>query len=536
MQPTFVKTEDAALEKAENEVAAALFHKTALLRFKNWLRSPLLRLPAEILTNILSYIMEDMEHPHVWRPTFSTCHRIHTIMCTTTELWRKANFTLDKSACLALKRSMGNIREITADFQASEDRRNEWTRFVMGFCRDNLVLRGDNLHTVDLRGSPSDLISWSWIFKRPLPRLRDLKIHFAAYNEADTYSLRNPVALELPTDLSLRVLDLRNATLPWSSDFFTGLRELHLAFDDCDTYVEISEDELLGILEASPQLERLSLESLTPRIPIINGQLQYTPVRIARLPRLTSLKLDNLPEHTGYILAHMNIPAITSFEIRSQLSFQEVEQDVKESLDLFFPDNHIPNRLFPNPPVFEVLPDSINGTCDSLMINIGSAKIQFEYDMDLVETSCNAIMTCIYPLVPSSVTTLRLGYSNLSEVEWEVFFLSHPEIRSIEFMESARDPMSDSLWGALSPVPDAVPLCPYLESISVFDLAPTSLLDCLRNRKNAGFGIRHLKLWGVDVELVGEFRPLVGELQALSKPVHPLDKVRLVSMDELDIC
>ena len=532
MQPTFVKTEDAALEKSENEVTVALLHKTELLRFKNWLRSPLLRLPVETITHILSYIMEDMEHPHVWRPTFSTCSRIHTIMCTTTELWRKANFTLDRAAPAAFVRSRGNLQEITVDL-ARGSWRDEWTRKALGICRDNLAFRGDKLHTVDLCGFPTDVVHWSWIFERPLPRLRNLRIHFTAqFDEWNGRSPSNPVVLELPTELPLQVLDLRNAMLPWSSSLFTGLIELHLAFGDWGASVEISEDELLGIFEASPQLERLSLEALTPKIPTIDGQPQYTPIRIARLPNLVFLKLDDPPEYFGYILSHMDIPAITSLEIRSQLSFWEVER----CLGFFFPDDRLPNRLFPNPPVFEVWPASGDGMYNSLNINVGSTKMQFDFDIEDTETSYNAVMTYIHSLIPSSVTNLRLDYSELDEEEWEVFFDSHPEVRSIESTESAWDPVCDSLWDVLSTGPGRTTLCPNLESISIFKIpASTSLLDCLRNRKNAGFGLMHLKLWGVGEELAGEFRLLVEELQVFDKPVDPWDKVCLIPMDELDV-
>src|SRR6266478_4732088 len=92
MAPTFVKTYDTTLNRAENEVAAVFVHLTKLHRLENWLCSPLLRRPAETIVHILSYIMEDVIRPYVWRPIFSTCHRIHSIMCTATELWWKVEW------------------------------------------------------------------------------------------------------------------------------------------------------------------------------------------------------------------------------------------------------------------------------------------------------------------------------------------------------------------------------------------------------------------------------------------------------------
>ena len=72
---------------------------------------------------------------------------------------------------------------------------------------------------------------------------------------------QDPLHLELPgMPLQVKVLDLRNVTLSWSSQShrFNGLRELHLNFRDYDHIVTIPEDDLFGIFDASPRLERLS--------------------------------------------------------------------------------------------------------------------------------------------------------------------------------------------------------------------------------------------------------------------------------------
>jgi hypothetical protein len=81
MSSSFAKTvANAVLEKTENEAAAMLIRLKKLLRVRNSLRSPLLRLPTEIILHILSYLMEDMRHSFVWRPILGTCYSIGTIM------------------------------------------------------------------------------------------------------------------------------------------------------------------------------------------------------------------------------------------------------------------------------------------------------------------------------------------------------------------------------------------------------------------------------------------------------------------------
>jgi len=248
MVPTFVGTDKKSAEETKNEVAVVLIHLKRLLRLKNWLSSPLLRLPTEVIVHILSYIMEDGEHS-IWQSVFSTCHHIRDVMNNATELWQKATFLSDKRALpvFVFARSQGNLQAIIADLIACGDWRDN-ARNALRFCRDNLVLHGHKLRALDLRGCPSDIVNFSWIFERPLPRLEYVKIHFYLLwvNETGSY-IQDPVVLHLPADLPLRVLDLANATPPWSSYLFTDLRELHLDFTECESIVEISEEELLGI-------------------------------------------------------------------------------------------------------------------------------------------------------------------------------------------------------------------------------------------------------------------------------------------------
>jgi len=149
------------------------------------------------------------------------------------------------------------------------------------------------------------------------------------------------------------------------------------------------------------------------------------------------------------------------------------------------------------------------------------------------KAASDTIMACILPLVPSSVTTLILDYSDLDIEEWTEFFWSHPEVRSIESKEE--EPVSESLWNALSPAgADAVTPCPKLESISLpKERASTPLLNCLLNRKIAGYGLRHLRLRGVDDGLAEKLRFSVEKLRIIYITDEPI-WVRPVSMGSMD--
>ena len=538
MKSGFVKTDDAALKRAEKEVAPVLIHLKKLLRIKNRLCSPLLRLPTETIIRILSYNMEHMGYSIHWRSIISTCHHLHWIMCTTTELWWKVDCTCPGIARIAFARSKGSPQVMVVDLDPRDYLYlNHDARKVLDHWRDTQVLHGHRLHTLKLSGVSADLTHFSWIFERPLPRLRHLEINFFGPFDDDEYEelpIPEPVALCLPQDLQLRVLHLSNATLPWSSNIFTGLSELHMSFRGCDAVVEISADELLGIFEASPRLEDLSLAQVRIKIPATKGEAQFTPTRIAKLPNLVSLKLDNLPGFVGYTLIHMDTPAISSLQIRSHV----LPLEVWWILGFFFLDQRVPGpkRLFPNPPVFGISVTDEDGCSDSVEIVIGGFKLRFDFDADEEELVHSAIMACILTLVPPSVAILELDDMEVGVQEWKEFFRSHPEVHSIKFPKQSTYPMPEALWSALSPAEtDEEPLCPKLDSVSISTVSPdTLLLSCLQNRKNAGFGLRHLEISDLDDEAVEELSCLVEVLEAPSLSNEPFRRVRPVSMNELD--
>ncbi|KAF9653262.1 hypothetical protein BDM02DRAFT_3107833 [Thelephora ganbajun] len=464
-------------------------------------------------------------HVRVWRSIYTTCHRIHRIMCNATEMWWKIDCARDRAAHLSFLRSKGGPRAIVSELRPLNEQQiyrietmlNHWKGMCQGFG-------GHRLHTLEFSGSQSSFGYFSWILERPLPRMEHLKINVTdAINEEDEFALPNPVTLKLPMDVPLRTLDLRNVTLSWSSQFhlFNGLRELHLNFRDCDPVVTIPEDELFGIFDASPQLECLSLLRVGHEVPVKNGRL-LPPERILQLPNLTSLRLDNDPMVIKHTLAYMDLPVIASLEIRSFISW-----DMVQILnDLLFPDDRLPARLFPRPPIFAVQATGTEGSGASIEIGIGSINLRFDFPLGQGERGRNVVMSCIPRLVPPSVTSIELDYTKLDEGGWRDFFASHTEIRSIECTEFCGRSVSRSLWDALSPTgeEDTSILCPMLESILIMSYAEgvqfTSLSCCLRRRQTTGFKLRRLKimdchgfLTSVD-EFNEEFGPLVETVEA----------------------
>ena len=535
---------DAALEQTEERTTAMLVHLRKLLRVRNRLCSPLLRLPTETILRILSFFMAELDSYYIyfpiWGPVCSTCHRIREIMCGATELWWKVDCIRSRSAHVAYMRSGRNPRVIVSNFVSASERQVANSENILDHWRDERKFRGNRLHTLEFTGIPSIFAHFSWILERSLPHLERLKINIAESMDEDFDSdIEHPVPTQLPVDMPLRVLDLRNIVLPWSSLRFTGLRELHLNFRDCHPTVTIPEDELFGIFDASPQLERLSLLEVGHEVPVIDGQ-SLPPRRILKFPNLTFLKLDNDPIVVRYTLEYMDLPVITSLEIRSFVLW-----DIAGNPKLLFPDDRLPKRLFPNPPTFAVGTAGREELDPSMEIEIGGVKIRLDFSVEAGEFGTGIVMSSISQLVPSSVTALKLDCTELDEWGWRYFFASHPEVRSIECTEFCGIPVSSSLWDALLPAGEGdsgIP-CPKLESISIGSwtgkIGTAPLVNCLRNRQTVGFKLRHLKITdnfrGMPRTYAEELAPFVEVVEA-DKPSEYNQRVSLVSADELSVC
>jgi len=530
------------LEETDEALTLTLLHLRLLLRVRNQLHSPLLQLPTETIIRVLSFA--NGGHYHDWQSIFSTCHRIYIIMRKATEVWWEVNYNCTtvslRTAHVSFMRSKGNPRVLVADLDPWDVPHSPDVESFHDYWMVNRVFQSSELHTLEFSGDPTTFDHFSWILNGPFPHLERLKIHvIPAFDIADwPIPLSGPFALQLSPDIQLRVLDLYNVTRPWLPTYFSGLRELHLHFKHCDEDVAMLGDELLGILDASPQLERLSLV----RIRVGNNQ-RYQHKRIVQLPSLTSLWLANNPEVVGYILARVDIPAIASLEIYAKIS----DGDAAQALDLFFPDDRLPKRLFSDPPVFKIGTRIVGGRSETpyMGCSIGGFEILFESGR-YSNLSQNAFVACI-PLVPSSVTTLQADFSDFDQRVWREFFRSHPEVRSIGCHEyHGTGAQYRSLWGALTPVRGEEPviLCPNLESICFKVVAEnahlTPLLKSLRIRNRAGFKLRYLNIddngkSGEAYMMVDDFRPLVEVLNVKFPPIET-QRVSPVSTHEADVC
>ena len=432
--PSTQGVNDATLQETRTEITTVLVHLSTLLHIRNQYRSPLLRLPTEIIVHILSFVMEDLgSHPQAWRPIFTTCHHIHKIMCDTTSLWWKVDVSLGREAEVVLMRSRGTPREVFAWLDPWDESETTRGEIVLRHWRDQWVLHGDRLRALEIFGSLSDLPSFFWIFGRPLPCLERLTLHIVSGLHS---FVSEPVVVQLPTNVPLRVLDLRSATVPWSSNLFAGLRELHLDFRN--TPVPIMNDEWFGILGAAKQLECLtilqSMKSATPP----SSDRRFPPKPILQLPVLTFLKLQDVPGTIGYFLACTDTPALASLEIQSRIS----DRDVAPPLHHLFPRDHLLKRLLSMLPVVEIKRPYQGPPALSVTIGGFEALIYIDVGGSNTISEASALSTL---LAPPSVTTLKLARTRLDLQVWRDFFGLRTGIQSIEFTESHGKAFSNSL-------------------------------------------------------------------------------------------
>lgn len=471
-------------------------------------------MPEETIIHILSYLMDLEEHSSTWKPAFISCHRIHSIMKSATELWWKVNCRWAREAHIAFQRSEGSPRVMIAEL-------NPWNRDARDFMdnwKKKRTFHGHRLHKLELFGYTTDVARFQWIFEEALPSLNHLKIHFSPRPlVSDPGNPQVPIPLRLPTAAPLHTLDLRNTAIPWSSNLFIGLRELRLDFRDCGDHINLSEDELLRILDASPQVESLSLLKVGPKAAARCGKQKIKPNRVIKFSRLTILEVEHFPVVVGHILACLDTPVITSLQIRSPIT----SWDLHHSLESLVPNRAIQKRLFSDPSVFEI-ETTDDGLSDLMTLTIGTFEIIFDFDLDDVVAIRDVIMARFQPLVPLSVAYLRLDFSEseLEGLEWASFLNSHSELQEIECLKASWDPEAESLWDALSPSgPWAAVVCKRLELISIVGEPSAHLYHCLSNRKNVGFKLKCLKVEKpyVRAKLVEEYGPLVGTLE-IDKP------------------
>ena len=119
----------------------------------------------------------------------------------------------------------------------------------------------------------------------------------------------------------------------------------------------------------------------------------------------------------NYTLAYMELPVIDSLSIRSSIPWDIIVTPT----NLFFPDDNIPVRLFPNPPSFEI-GLLVEGSVDSIEVNIGSFSLSLDFPSGEGERGRTVVMSYITQLAPPSITSLTLKNTDLEECwEWRDF-------------------------------------------------------------------------------------------------------------------
>jgi len=451
---------------------AAYIEHIKKLRARNLTRSPLLRLPYEIVVRILLFVTYNGKPTPACTTVLPTCYYLCQLILSTPELWGGIYCSPAEAIFRRFEMAAWSPTEIHVPYGHPE----EVVGAALDGVRDASQLRRDRIHTLDFRGTASLWPHFSWIFDEPLPNIKHLSI--SAENTGIAIPLMDSIGKPLET------LSIHNVGIPPSLRHFCSLKNLRIGHSSaCDFTMY----QLITLLDSSLCLETFSLEHARSN-DLLHDYSQ--PKRVATLPHLNSLKLSAPTSEIVYILDHLSLPAIDSLTL-----------------------------------------DSSDLGC-SRFTSSGTKVIMGGFLLDRHALgNWTKLLSATYRMVPLSVTELEIARDTVDERNWREFAERRPGVRSIVSSYEPRNcGLSKGLWCALSPDHRRHPtvLFPKLESITLkaehLSMIPTAALCCLRMRSDAGFKLKRLEVQGTGkLRNVGrkaeDFRPLADEFVYSEAPI-----------------
>ena len=299
------------------------------------LRSPVSRLPPELLINIFEYLVT-CSSPAI---LLKICHYWADIASSIPSLWTRINFLTPPAPLL--QRCANQPIEVILP---SSPTMPTWkqlvaAREVLFFCNDRIRKLALDLPEGELQGIEPEL---SGVF----PILVDVSI---SVRDCDYRSRR---AEDIPEwkpfmTLPLRCLRLLFVKTPWTPGRFQNLAEFFLHEQLCPDFNPTVE-EFLGILDSSPQLTVLSVANSGPCLPR-NTTALPSATRVVHLHNIQRLYLEqDDPCNIGWMLIHLKIPASANVRIVVDFGSRLSPVPLELVMDLALPDHPGFPHLFTN--------------------------------------------------------------------------------------------------------------------------------------------------------------------------------------------
>jgi len=529
------------LDEVEASIESALRSLCHLRRRRNFLASPLLRLPTELVLNIFERAIEPGDDkdddddglllsvyfcsslsPDA-RPTLfvvtAICHQLREIGIASPQLWSTVDLTTPPIATLFLERCKYDPRILIKSPSPSERRsiytvKNPAMEVVWEQLEGHTF---SNLRSIVFEGIPDE-------FTR---RITDVLRRAPGVSSLDLYNPWADSSVELPWPPgdpipNLTTLRLRNYLISWTSPFLRNLRQLTLEavppyLPSENTPIEM----FLTALVNCPNLEVLKLAHAGPDLPNSHQGNCDTVVQLHRLRELF-LKFHD-PSRVGYILSHIKYPE--PMDLTVHVAFNG-NADLPEAISKTFPHRNIETIQRPRKSIALTvcLDYELAFSTDNLLVQLQNSDMLQDVEPQVLARFASKVVEVVGC---TAIVSLVIEWQNvdLAEEIWEAFLHGLPRLERICYdlqLEKEDDPVDPFLLVFSRPF-DGEPVCPWLQHLELpwevltQDSSVGILGRALTERDACGRRLKRLGLSGDTTEgdelVLEQFRDLVDEVQ-----------------------
>ena len=529
---------DHASGVVETSTESTLQLSCHLRRHRNFLASPLLRLPTELVLKIFAHATEpddddaldsDSSSSSNDGPTLlvliAICHQLREIGMTCPGLWSTVDLTIPPLAELFLERCDYDPHILIKSLSASEWRRS---MYLVANPRREAAwerLEGralNNLHSIAFRGLRDEFTQRIVGVLRRAPNVSNLDLRNHWIPSDPRVDLPRPPGDPIP---KLSTLRLHNFLISWTAPFLQNLRQLTLeTMPPALASGHVSIGPFLAALARCPHLEVLSLTHTGPDLPVGHQDGCDT---VVQLRRLRKIHLDfHDPPRVGCILSHIGYPESTDLELAVPFG---ANTDPSDTISQVLPHrktgaiqhSHKPTDLT------VYLDSDLIFYIDTLFIQLqdGGSTVRQVNPQAFTQFASKVVEVVGRDVIVS--LTMKIQFFDLSDEMWEAFVHGFPRLERIRYelrREEEDRNFTDPFLLVFSRPFEGGPVCPRLQHLelpwAVFthDSSATVLKRALAERDACGRRLKRMGATGDRTEkndkLVFEpFRDLVDEIQ-----------------------
>lgn len=480
-------------------------HSIRLRRRRNFLTSPLLRIPTELVSDIFAHAIdiESNDIGPLMLVLTAVCHQLREIGITSPQLWSTVDLTTPPIAELFLKRCKYDPHALIWSQFTSERRlayptkkpESEVIWEKLEGCTFN------NLRSLGFEGNEYGFTRRIVGVLRRAPNISNLdldNVDNALYSH--NRELPWPSGSPIP---NLSTLRLRHFSINWTSPVLRNLSQLTLDLASPGPFTHSSEQTtaeiFLTALANCPNLEILNLTHTGPDL--LNGRQDNRDVMI-QLCRLRELSLEFPdPSRTGYILSHIKYPESTKVAVHVPF---KANIDFSEAISQILPHQNIGTvQYFHKSTELNVLFDT------GCMFSVRNFFVRFRNGIPWGWIDRQAMPRFASKVVEvvgrGTITSLGVEtqYPNPPGEMWEAFLHGLPRLERIRYNCTGRGvDFVDSFVLVFSRPFEGGPVCPQLRHLELSaevltrGTSATVLNHALARRNACGRRLKRIRLCG----------------------------------------